>query len=238
MKILNTLRNSRQFRSLLIIWGLTLLSCLFIFRYFLFSDALVAFSDAGSDTKQQYLMQYATIVNHLKDGTFSFWDLNNGFGTSMFALNLTNLFLMLVYAAGYLFGVGYMPGVIVYLLIFEMLLAAAFCYFFLSCFSFSERSKMTAAYLYGLNGYMLIWGQHYQFGSFVVFLPLLLLLLERAIRRERFSLSVPFVVAAMVMSSVYMSYMSLLMSGCYLIFRMVLKDTAVSIINPLILYLQ
>jgi hypothetical protein len=94
MKLISSLRTSRRFRSLLIIWGLTVFSCLFIFRYFLFSDALVAFSDAGSDTKQQYLMQYATIVNHLKDGTFSFWDLNNGFGTSMFALNLTNLFLI------------------------------------------------------------------------------------------------------------------------------------------------
>ena len=228
MKLISSLRTSRQFRSLLIIWGLTMFSCLFIFRYFLFSDALVAFSDAGSDTKQQYLMQYATIVNHLKDGTFSFWDLNNGFGTSMFALNMTNIFLMLVYAAGYMFGVGYMPGVIVYLLIFEMLLAATFCYFFLNCFSFSEKSKMTASYLYGLNGYMLIWGQHYQFGSFVVFLPLLMLLLERAVCREKFSLSAPLVVAAMVMSSVYMSYMSLLMAGCYLIFRMVLKEPSIS----------
>lgn len=228
MKPLNTLRNSRQFRSLLIIWGLTLISCLFIFRDFLFHDALVAFSDAGSDTRQQYLMQYSTIVNHLKDGTFSFWDLNNGFGTSMFVLNLTNLFLFPVYAAGYLFGIGYMPGAMVYLLILEMFLAATVCYFLLSCFSFSERSKMTASYLYGLNGYMLIWGQHYHFGCFVVFLPLLLLLLERAIRREKFSLTAPLVVAAMVMSSVYMSYMSLLMAGCYLIFRMIQKPAEVS----------
>lgn len=211
-------------RPLLILWTLTGVSCLLIFKNFLFGDALAVFADAGSDTKQQYIMQYATIVNHLKNGNYSLWDLNNGFGTSMFALNIANVFLMLVYAAGYLFGVGYIPGVLVYLLILEIFLAVTVCYFFLNCFSFSERSKIIASYLYGLCGYMLVWGQHYQFGAFVVFLPFLLFLLERAIQKRRFSFSVPLLVALMVLASVYMSYMSLILSGFYVIFRLVLED--------------
>lgn len=224
MEHLKKLAHSPKTRSLILIWGLTGLSCLFIFRRFLFGNWLVVFSDAGSDTKQQYLMQYSTIVNHLRDGNLSLWDFNNGFGTSMFALNMSNIFLMLVYLAGYLFGVGRIPGTIVYLLILEIFLAGTLCYLFLGCFSFSEKSKVIASYLYGLNGYLLVWGQHYQFGSFVVFLPFLLLLLERAIRRRRFGLGIPPLVAVMVCASVYMSYMSLLLAGCYLIFRMVLLD--------------
>lgn len=218
--------NSKHFRSLLILWAMTAVSCLVIFFPFLFGDKLAVFQDAGSDTRQQYLMQYATIVNHIKDGNFSFWDFNNGFGTSMLALNLFNPFLMLVYLAGVILGVGHIPGVLVFVIILEIFLAQLFCYLFLDCFSFSEGSKIIASYIYGLSGYLLVWGQHYQFGAFVVFLPLLLFLLERAIRRGKFSLTLPLLVAVMVCSSVYMSYMSLLIGGCYLLYRMVVSDQA------------
>ncbi|MGN0277309.1 MAG: YfhO family protein [Hominisplanchenecus sp.] len=218
--------NSKRFRSLLILWAMTAVSCLVIFFPFLFGDKLAVFQDAGSDTRQQYLMQYATIVNHIKDGNFSFWDFNNGFGTSMLALNLFNPFLMLVYLAGVILGVGHIPGVLVFVIILEIFLAQLFCYLFLDCFSFSEGSKIIASYIYGLSGYLLVWGQHYQFGAFVVFLPLLLFLLERAIRRGKFSLTLPLLVAVMVCSSVYMSYMSLLIGGCYLLYRMVVSDQA------------
>ena len=218
--------NSKRFRSLLILWAMTAVSCLVIFFPFLFGDKLAVFQDAGSDTRQQYLMQYATIVNHIKDGNFSFWDFNNGFGTSMLALNLFNPFLMLVYLAGVILGVGHIPGVLVFVIILEIFLAQLFCYLFLDCFSFSEGSKIIASYVYGLSGYLLVWGQHYQFGAFVVFLPLLLFLLERAIRRGKFSLTLPLLVAVMVCSSVYMSYMSLMIGGCYLLYRMVVSDQA------------
>ena len=218
--------NSKRFCSLLILWAMTAVSCLVIFFPFLFGDKLAVFQDTGSDTRQQYLMQYATIVNHIKDGNFSFWDFNNGFGTSMLALNLFNPFLMLVYLAGVILGVGHIPGVLVFVILLEIFLAQLFCYLFLDCFSFSEGSKIIASYIYGLSGYLLVWGQHYQFGAFVVFLPLLLFLLERAIRRGKFSLTLPLLVAVMVCSSVYMSYMSLMIGGCYLLYRMVVSDQA------------
>ena len=218
--------NSKRFCSLLILWAMTAVSCLVIFFPFLFGDKLAVFQDAGSDTRQQYLMQYATIVNHIKDGNFSLWDFNNGFGTSMLALNLFNPFLMLVYLAGVILGVGHIPGVLVFVILLEIFLAQLFCYLFLDCFSFSEGSKIIASYIYGLSGYLLVWGQHYQFGAFVVFLPLLLFLLERAIRRGKFSLTLPLLVAVMVCSSVYMSYMSLMIGGCYLLYRMVVSDQA------------
>lgn len=221
---IKNLRTSRKLRSLFILWGLTAISCLIIFSPFLFGENLAVFNDAGSDTRQQYLMQYATIVNHIRSGNLSLWDLNNGFGTSMFALNLFNPFLMLVYLAGILLGPGHIPGVLVFLIILEIFLAGTFCYFFLDCFSFSEGSKITASYIYGLNGYLLVWGQHYQFGAFAVFLPLLLFLLERAIRQKKFSLTAPLLIAVMVCSSVYMSYMSLILAGCYLIYRLVIQE--------------
>ena len=217
---------SRNFRSLLILWGAIAISVLIIFFPFFAGDSLIVFNDAGSDTRQQYLMHYATIVNHLCDGNFSLWDMNLGFGASMFALNLFNVFLIPVYAAGALLGSGHIPTFLLYMTIAQIFLAGTFCYLFLSCFSLSETGKVIASYIYALCGYLLVWGQHYHFGAYVVFLPLLLCLLERAMQRKRFSPAVPLLVAVMVCSSTYMSYMSFLMAGAYLLYRAILEDSA------------
>lgn len=50
-----------------------LAGCLYIFHTYLFGQELFVFGDDGSDTQEQYLMQYNTIVNHLRAGDFSFW---------------------------------------------------------------------------------------------------------------------------------------------------------------------
>ncbi len=216
--------HSRNIRSLLILWGATAISILIIFRPFLFGDSLVVFNDAGSDTRQQYLMQHATIVNHLREGNLSFWDMGLGFGASMFALNLFNIFLIPVYAAGALLGSGHIPTFLLFMMIAQFFLAGTFCYLFLNCFSLSEPGKVIASYLYAFCGYLLVWGQHYHFGAYVVFLPFLLFLLERAMRRKRFSPAVPLFVAVMICSGTYMSYMSFLMAGAYLLYRAILED--------------
>ncbi len=65
------------------------------------------FSDVGGDTLEQYTMHYATIVN-LREGNFSLWDFNNGFGTSMFNLNLFDPSLMVLYALGVILGPAHM----------------------------------------------------------------------------------------------------------------------------------
>ncbi len=216
--------HSRTFRSLLILWGATAISVLILFFPFLTGDSLVVWNDAGSDTRQQYLMQYATFANHLRDGNLSLWDMNIGFGASIFALNPFHLFLLPIYLAGAVLGTGHIPTLLLFMLIAQFFLAGTFCYLFLNCFSLSEFGKVTASYLYAFCGYLLVWGQHYHFGIFVVFLPLLLCLLERALQRRRFSPAVPLLVAAMVCSSTYMTYMSLLMAGAYLLYRAVLED--------------
>lgn len=220
------LLRSPRFYPLMILWCATAVSCLFIFRSFLFGGQLVVFNDAASDTRQQYLMQYATIINHLRSGNLSMWDLNNGFGTSMFALNPFHIFLMPVYLLGFLRGAGHTATALLYMTILQIFLAGTFCYLFLDCFSFSEPGKVISSYIYAFNGYLIVWGQHYHFGGFAVMLPLLLFLLERAIRRKSCSIGVPLLVAMMTMSSVYMSYMSLIMAGAYLLFRSIFEDGA------------
>ena len=57
----------------------------------------MVFDDVGGDTWQQYTMHYASIVNHLRAGTFSLWDFTNGMGTNMFLLSLFDPSLILLY---------------------------------------------------------------------------------------------------------------------------------------------
>lgn len=81
-------------------------------------------------------------------------------------------------------------------------------YWFLSEFKYSRQSRFLASFAYGLNGYLLVWGQHYQFGMVVVYLPLILLFEEKFIRREKGRALFPVTVFLSGIYSVYLSYMT------------------------------
>lgn len=210
---------SENTKALFFLWLLIFISSLLVFRRFLFGDELAVFKDVGSDTIQQYLMQYDSIINAIRDGNLSLWDFTNGFGTSVYALNLFHPLLFLLYLAGAVVGPSHLPSLMVFFEIGQIFLAATVAFFYLQEFHFSARTKILAAYLYGFNGYLLVWGQHYQFGLFVILLPLLLLLAERSVKKRKFSFPLAFTVSIVVLSSVYMSYMVLLTLGLYLLFR-------------------
>ena len=175
---------------MLIIAGLLFAGCLAIFRSYLFGDKLLVFTDIGSDTYDQYLMQYQTIINHLRDGDFSFWDFNNGYGINMFSLSLFDPFLILLYLFGYIVGADKIYGILVILQIVRIILAGLALYGFLSCFSLTEHGKAAACCAYGLSGYIIVWGQHYQFATVVISFPLLLMAAEKGTMAEGSSVSV------------------------------------------------
>lgn len=221
---MNTWRKHPQTKSLFVLMALLLMSSTVIYREFLFGNSLLAFTDVGSDTWQQYVMHYHTMVNHLKEGTFSFWDFNNGFGVNQFQLYLFDPSLLLLYAIGVLFGPEVMLEALVYVQILRILAAGAAGYFFLSEFSLSERAKVFASYLYGLNGFLLVWGQHYQFGIVTVYLPLILLMVERSLKKGKMGMGIPFSVFLIVIDSTYFAYMCCLTAGIFLVFRVLLME--------------
>ena len=167
----------------------------------------------GSDTVQQYLMHYHSVVNHIRNGNVSFWDFNNGFGINVFQMNLFDPTLILLYLIGLIRGANHIWGALVYVQILRILLAGLAGYLFLSEFQFSERSKLLAAYIYGLNGFLMVWGQHYQFGIITIYLPLLLLFAERTFRKKRYRSLLPLIVFLTVIDSTYLAYMSCLTTG-------------------------
>ena len=99
-------RKKTEAGNYVILLGLLLVSCMIIFFDYLFGNQLMIFNDIGSDTWQQYIMNYTSIVNHLRDGDFALWDFTNGLGVNMFNFNLFDPFLMLLYGIGVVLEIG------------------------------------------------------------------------------------------------------------------------------------
>ena len=215
---------SPDVRALCFLFLLLSASCSFIFRDYLYGNDLMIFNDIGSDTWQQYIMNYTSIVNHLRDGSFSLWDFNNGLGINQFNFNLFDPFLMLLYGVGVVLGPAHMLLYINVIQILTIMVAAFAFYWFLSQFSFSVPSKMITSYAYALNGFLLVWGQHYQFGTVVIYFPLMLLFCEKFIQKKKGKALFPVMVFLCGIYSVYFTYMCLAATGLYLLFRILMLD--------------
>lgn len=216
-------------KSILCIGGLLVISCLFVFKNFLFGNQILAYTDIGSDTYDQYLMHYQGIINHIRDGNFSLWDFTNGYGVNMFTYNLFDPFLLLLYLFGVLFGAEQIYGILVYWEILHILLAGITIYLFLSCFELSERAKVMASYLYALCGYMVVWGQHYQFGTVIVLFPLLLMAVEYSFKKNKWFLGITVFCTIASFCSLYMAYMQFVMLGFYVLFRVAWNEKLFSL---------
>lgn len=215
---------SPDVRALCFLFLLLSASCSFIFWDYLYGNDLMIFNDIGSDTWQQYIMNYTSIVNHLRDGSFSLWDFNNGLGINQFNFNLFDPFLMLLYGVGVVLGPAHMLLYINVIQILKIMVAAFAFYWFLSQFSFSVPSKMITSYAYALNGFLLVWGQHYQFGTVVIYFPLMLLFCEKFIQKKKGKALFPVMVFLCGIYSVYFTYMCLAATGLYLLFRILMLD--------------
>lgn len=222
-KTLELLKNKETKTRLLLLAAL-FFSCLFIFREYIFGELVMVYDDVGGDTWQQYTMHYASVVEHLRAGNFSLWDFTNGFGTNQFCINLFDPSLMLLYLIGVILGPAHMLYYLVWLQILKILAAGWIFYWFLSEFSYSRQARLCASFVYGLNGYLLVWGQHYQFGMVTIYLPLILLFEEKMLRRKKGGGFFPVTVFFCGLYSVYFSYMTLIGAGFYLLFRIVMMD--------------
>ena len=189
------------------------------YHKYIFEGYLFLFDDMGSDTKQLYIMQYNSVVDHLRSGDLSLWDSTNGFGTSLYQYTLFNPLLWVVYIAGLIFGNAAMAKTLVWIMVLAMILSGVAMWYFLSCFSFSGKAKFTAAYIYSFNGFLTLWGQHFAFLAIMIYMPVLLMLIEKAVRRRRFSPAAALCTGLMILCTYYLSYMFIIVLALYVVLR-------------------
>ena len=214
----------RDRNTILMIWFLVGLGCLYIFHMYTIGDYTIAFYDVGTDGKDQYIMWYNGIVNSIRDGNFSAWDFRNGFGMNTMGHHLTEPFLIPIYILGVIFGPEHITWYMVWMEIFRIFVAATLCYWYLSEFDFSERSKLIATVIYAFNSYMMVWGQHYALGSSVVYFPAVLIFAERVVRKKKFSVGLCLVCCIAMLSSFYQGYMCMFGGGAYVCVRILMQE--------------
>ena len=192
---------------------------LFIYRDYLFGSSIFVFKDAGGDMLDLYVPQFSLVADRIREGSLSFWDFRYGFGANLFVLNLFDPFFIMIVFTGVILGTAHM---LIYLAAFQILkimLAGWLFYLFISEFSFGKTARFLTSVCFGLCGYLLVWGQHYQFGTALIYLPLCLLFAERFMRREKYGWFFPVCVFLLGCYSVYFSYVILAGTGIYVMFR-------------------
>ncbi len=213
-----------HWQTLLLIWMIVGAGCLYIFHMYLLGNLTVAYFDFGTDGKDQYMMWYNGIVNSFRNGNFSTWDFRNGFGMNTMGHNLTEPFLIPVFILGVLFGPEKLTHYMVWVEIIRILFSAAACYWFLSEFEFEEKAKLLSTVLYAFNSYMMVWGQHYALGSAVVYFPVILLFVERVLKKRRFGIGLCLICCLTLLSGFYQGYMCMLAGGVYVVVRVIMME--------------
>ena len=212
-----------QRKTILWLCVLILVTCLVGLSKYLFEGRLFVFFDIGSDTWEQYISLYAAISRKIASGDLNLWSGTIGLGTGIFMLNPTNPVLAVVYLLGAAFGTGIIPQIMIFFYIAEIFAAGILAYLYLSTFAFGEIPKLLAAYMYAFSGYMIVWGQHYQFAIVPALLMLELLMAERCLKRRRWA-GLVLSTALTVVSSMYIAYMILLFTGIYVMLRLLLGN--------------
>lgn len=156
---------------------LVVLTCLILFREFVFGGKALIFLDIGNDTYYAYYRAYYFITESLRSLDFPAWSFQMGAGTNVLTL-YAYLFdpFSLIY---YVVGEDHLSGSVVYVFILKAVMSAWFMYLYLRYIKLVVPAAIVGAFIFAFNGHSMLWGQHYYFGSIAVFLPLLLLSLER-----------------------------------------------------------
>lgn len=203
---------------LILLSFMMVITSVFVYCRFLFGDKAFVYVDVGSDTKDVYYPFFIMLIRKITNGDFSMWDSTYGTGCNVLSrqADVGNIFTWLAC----IFGENNLKDELVYVQLIKIFLCGYLCYLYLCNFKFANMTKIIVAYIYAFNGYMILWGQHYFFGSACVYVIMLLCTIEKAMHDKKGYLYTALAVAVLLCSSYYLGFMILLTAGAYTIFRL------------------
>lgn len=153
---------------------------------FLFGSKVLLFTDVGIDTYYAYYPFYYLLAEYVSALHIPAWSFQLGMGTSVLTLYhfLYDPFAWIHYALG----VDRLARSLAWVYVLKLLCCAWFTYLYARYLHLHPHVRVLAALLYAFNGFLMVWGQHYFFASWIVFLPLLLFAVERYFREGRWLL--------------------------------------------------
>lgn len=202
---------------------LLILSTVLIFGQFIVGKAYFIFTDIGSDTFNQYYPYFVNCALSIRDGSFSVWNWDYGLGTSI--LNVISWtmdpFAIAVVLCGVIFGAGAIHYALVWMQIVKIIVCYFLCKRYLKLFCENEFAVCLGAYLCSLNGYLMLWGQHYFLGTACIYVLIVFIAIEKFVRykgrKEGGWLALATAVA--LIYSYYTTYMILAASAVYFLIR-------------------
>ncbi|MFF2091711.1 YfhO family protein [Paenibacillus sp. NPDC058174] len=195
---------------------LVLLACTIVYGQFITFSKLYIFNDTGSDTFDAYWPFIYDLNTKIKQGDAPFWSHNMGIGINYYS---SNVFI------GDPFVYLYMlldPDYIVYafglIMVVKILLSAVFFYLFTRKMGLSSLPSIITSFIYAFNGYIILWGQHYQFVNVMLYAPLLLLGFERLLKDKK-GLLITLAVMLLALNSYYFLYIISIFFLIYAVMR-------------------
>ncbi|MDO4183603.1 MAG: YfhO family protein [Coriobacteriia bacterium] len=205
--------------------AILLLGCAAVYGCFLWGSHYFAYTDVGADSIDQYVPFYLSLIDSVREGTFSMWNFDFGLGTSALGYQswLFDPFNLLLVPAGLLLGDGALSGILAFLQVLKVLLCGVLFDRLLLRFCETPLARILGAGVYALCGYLCLWGQHYWLGSVLVVFTALLWAAE--LLMERWSVPRFVFVAAMCALaagwSPYCGFMMLLGTAIYALLRII-----------------
>ncbi|MEY2483454.1 MAG: hypothetical protein QOK24_1982 [Verrucomicrobiota bacterium] len=173
---------------LLMVGAILLLVAAFIFRDFLFGDALLLFKDAGSDSLNDYYPSFVHLSDYVRSHGFPSWSFSTGMGQD------------LSYLAGYLIlePVTWLPRTLIaQALVFQhlakVLIAGLLFFHFLRLRGLHPAASLLGSLLISFSAYMCMGTCWYPLADEVVCFSGLLFATEIALKRGRWFVLVPVV---------------------------------------------
>lgn len=203
-------------------WGMRVLLlavtavCIIVFHNFILGKKLFIYKDVGYDTYNQYWPALQYLVNSIQSGKWSLWSFEAGMGNNLAGLAeiiLDPFHFLLIFLPQRLvpYGIGMAHIVKIYV-------CAIFEYKYLKKIGVMDQLAVVFSVIWAFSGYMMLWGQHYQYGSAVAMFTVVIYGLECFIMDgggKFFILSY----SCMMIYSPYFAYETLLFLAVYYVFR-------------------
>lgn len=205
-KIIYGIKNNKEiFFLLTTCFGLFIL----FYRKMLFGDFIYAYSDIGRDTLATYIPRYIFDGEWIRSGGASSYTLQDGLGAY-----IRNPVYKYIFPFNFFFIMADKEniGVILLLSLFiKILIIAVFSYLYFNKILHDKRTAAIGGILWTFSGYMIVWGQHYQFETLILEFTVGIYFLQLFLEGKKTGI---FFVLAVTLT-VFDSYFNLYMSGIF-----------------------
>ncbi|MFP4128711.1 MAG: YfhO family protein [Desulfonatronovibrio sp.] len=194
-----------------------------LYHQYLFQDQLFMFMDVGSDTLRAYFPSLYYFAGQLEQANaYSF---HHGLGSDYLFRYITYLVDPFSLILG-LAGPKNLPWLLVYVNIFKILICGFVFYHFLKLLNIGSYASMLVALMLAFNGYMILWGQHYHFGTYMVYLCFLFYSTELFFQQNKKLLLV--ISLLFCLQSLYLFFQTAIFIFLYICFRSIYHQSLFS----------